>query len=176
MGKNSMIPSAYLFTEKVHARYINTYASSFYEIFTLDEALEVNPQKLQNLYNTAYVVSKMRLVKKNTKIFVIYHPNKQHLTLSQIADSDTIKVLVDSLAKQRLLAAYKSNLDNLRLTLQQFALFDNQRTIVKSLKTFASVEVKQAKKIILQDSSNIKENFLLIGESLTSSFKKDFCF
>jgi len=176
MAKKSMIPSAYLFTDKVHDRYINTYASIFNEIFSLEEALQVNPKKLQNLYNTAYVVSRMMLVKKNTKIFVIYHPNKQNLMLSQIADSDTIKVLVDSLSKQRLLATYKSNLDNFIEAMQQFALFNNQRAAIKSLKTYDSVEIKQAKKIILQDSSNIKANFRLIGEALVNSFKNDFCF
>jgi uncharacterized membrane protein len=96
--------------------------------------------------------------------------------LSQIADSDTIKVLVDSLSKQRLLATYKSNLDNFIETMQQFALFNNQRAAIKSLKTYDSVEIKQAKKIILQDSSNIKANFRLIGEALVNSFKNDFCF
>lgn len=174
--KKSMVPTAYIFTDEVHDRFINTYATHLSEVFTVDEALKIDDRKLPNLYNVAFVTASMQLTYKTTKIFVIYNPNKKHLVMSQIADSGKVKVLVDSLARQNLLATYRRDIENIKLIRSHFHLFESEHKKLQRLKTWQSSEAKKAKKDIQIASEDISRNISIIIHALRKSFAKDFLF
>ncbi len=176
MRKKSMIPTAYIFTDTVPQRFIQSYTSLIYEEFTFSEALQSNPKKLPNLCNAARIVSLAQIFTPKTLVFVIYNPNLQRLTMAQYGDSDKLKVLVDSVDKQSLLAYYAKSFDKLRDAAQAHWYFETEFRKHKLNKLSKNQQAKHSRSTILKNNSSTIQHLDVLRELLIDSFKKDLCF
>jgi hypothetical protein len=176
MPKKSMIPAAYIFTDTVPERFISSYTSLIYEEFTFLEALRANPKKLPNLYNACHVVNLAQITTPNTLVFVIYNPNPKRLTMAQFGDVDKLKVLVDSVQRQNLLAGYARAFNRLLNTAHAFQYFDEEFQNLNLNKTSKDRRAKLSRSLILQSNSVTIQHLDVLRQLLIDSFKKDLCF
>ena len=176
MPKKSMIPAAYIFTDTVPERFISSYTSLIYEEFTFLEALRSNPKKLPNLVNAASVVNLAQIATPNTLVFVIYNPNPKRLTMAQFGDADKLKVLVDSIQRQTLLAGYVRAFDRLLNTAHAFQHFDEEFQNLNLTKISKDRRAKMSRALILQNNSVTIQHLDVLRQLLIDSFKRDLCF
>ena len=176
MPKKSMIPAAYIFTDTVPERFINSYTSLIYEEFTFLEALRANPKKLPNLYNASHIVNLAQITTPNTLVYVIYNPNPKRLTMAQFGDADKLKVLVDSVQRQNLLAGYARAFDRLLNTAHAFQHFDEEFHNLNLNKISKDRRAKLSRSLILQSNSVTIQHLDVLRQLLIDSFKRDLCF
>lgn len=176
MPKNSMIPAAYIFTDTVPERFISSYTSLIYEEFTFSEALRSNPKKLPNLVNAASVVNLAQIATPKTLVFVIYNPNPKRLTMAQFGDADKLKVLVDSIQRQTLLAGYVGAFDRLLNTAHAFQHFDEDFQHLDLTKISKDRRQKLSRALILRNNSVTIQHLDVLRQLLIDSFKRDLCF
>jgi hypothetical protein len=171
-----MIPVAYIFTDKIEKRFVDAYTSFIYEEFTIDEALEANHESLPNLVNAAIVATCSGINTPKTKVFVIYNPNPSRLSFTLIGDADKLKVLVDSVAKQRQLEDYARHFEAI------LRLANIHQSFSQGIKNFSVPELSMnnlyasSYNQILNNNTDTIDQLNVIREQLINEFKKNLCF
>jgi len=174
--QKTMIPVAYIFTDKIERRFVDAYTSFIYEEFTIDEALEANHESLPNLVNAARIATCSGINTPKTKVFVIYNPNLQRLTFASIGDADKLKVFVDSVTKQRQLEDYARHFEAI------LRLANIHQSFSQGIKNFSVPELSMNKLYasshnqIMSNNIGTIDQLNVIREQLINEFKKDLCF
>lgn len=176
MRKKSMIPAAYIFTDTVPDRFVTSYTSMIYEEFTFQEALNANPSKLPNLRNAAYIANVAGIVTPKASVFVIYTPNVKRLTMAQFGDADKLKVLINSMKRQSLLADYARAFTRLNDTAYAFALYVRAFQDLKLRRLQKDQRATLSLSVIQQNIPPTIQHLDALRQLLIHSFKNDLCF
>ena len=174
--QKTMIPVAYIFTDKIENRFVDAYTSFIYEEFTIDEALEANHESLPNLVNAAIVATCSGINTPKTKVFVIYNPNPSRLSFALIGDADKLKVLVDSVAKQMQLEDYARRFQSILRLANIHQSFSQGITNLSVPELSMNKLYASSHNQIMSNNIDTIDQLNVIREQLINEFKKDLCF
>lgn len=171
--KATMIPAAYFCTDEVPDRFKDVYASTLYESFTLEEALGADSDSLPDLVLIADITSVLDTSVKH--IFVIYNPDPKHLAMSDFGDPLTIKVLVNSLSKKKLLAKYWDRCHAVHHLNESIGTFDS-KLVINELK---SKNLPSSSPLLSSFCTTLEETqrqLLTVNQEILKEFLVDFSF
>jgi len=169
-------PVAFIFTDNIPNRFITSYATVLYEEFSIVDLSKVDIKSLPNHRNVAEAVQFSEIQTPKSKVFVIYSPVKQKLLLAQMAEVDSLKVLIDSLDKQKLLAAYAKSFKQLSKLSYILDVFEDEFHLLKAPPLSKSQQYVKNRKDVFQSRVDAEINVGKIREQLINKFKKDLCF
>ena len=171
----TVIPAAYIFTDRIYARYEQQYASTISEWVSVQQAMHHYTHTHAIAFYLASFVSRLDVTPLRKYMFVAYTPNESRLNMAAFGDFDKLIVVIDSVAKKKRLQEFNRAASDLLFLAKRYSKYSEcLNTVSHNDYLKPMLDDKFYKKEFIKHSNAQIETFNKSRKVLIEQFKSEF--
>jgi hypothetical protein len=174
--RETIIPAAYIFTDAIHERYEQQYASTLSEWLVVEDEMKHYTHTHAVNFYVASIVTRLDMTDQKKYMFVAYTPNEKRLAMAAFGDFDKLIVVVDSGAKKKRLQEFNRAVSELVYLARKFEVYrDKLKLLSAGGPLHDMIGDKLFEKEFRKPANLQVEVFNRCRSKLIADFKKEFC-